>query len=71
MTVSAPTVRAALESVFSAYPRLRSYIFNDQGELHRHMAIIVNGTATTDRQRLDQPVSDSDEIYVMQALSGG
>ncbi len=71
LAVNAPTVRAALEIVFAQQPRLRGYILNDQGHLHRHMAIVVNGEALADRVRLDQPVAETDEIYVMQALSGG
>ena len=69
--VDGETVSAALDKVFESYPKLRSYILDDQGSLHRHMAIIVNGEAVTDRSNLAHPVNKDDEIYVMQALSGG
>ncbi len=69
--VDGETVSAALENVFESYPKLRGYILDDQGSLHRHMAIIVNGEAIADRSHLAHPVGKDDEIYVMQALSGG
>ena len=71
VTVEGETIREALENAFKEYPKLRGYILNDQGGLHRHMAVIVNGEATLDRERLAEPVQSDDEIYVMQALSGG
>lgn len=71
LTVPGATVREALDAAFADRPQLRGYILDDQGGLHRHMAIIVNGDAIADRRRLDQPVAPADEIYVMQALSGG
>ncbi len=71
IAVDGETLREALENAFSEYPGLRGYILNDQGGLHKHMAVIVNGEATLDRERLAQPVQPQDEIYVMQALSGG
>lgn len=69
--VEADTVKTALDAAFQTYPKLKGYILNDQGGLHRHMAVIVNGESTLDRETLSQPVEKNDEIYVMQALSGG
>jgi len=69
--VEADTVGSALNAAFKAYPKLKGYVVNDQGGLHRHMAVIVNGESTLDRETLSQAVKSDDEIYVMQALSGG
>ncbi|EDY82488.1 hypothetical protein VDG1235_2111 [Verrucomicrobiia bacterium DG1235] len=71
MDVSGDTLRQALESAFKQSPKLRGYILDDQGALHNHVAIVVNGEAITDRSNLSLPMSAGDEIYVMQALSGG
>jgi molybdopterin synthase sulfur carrier subunit len=65
------TVRAALEAVFSANPRLRSYVLDDQGRLRHHVAVFVGGQRIRDPMGLSDPVGESDEIFVMQALSGG
>lgn len=65
------TVREVLEGVFSANPRARSYVLDDQSALRRHMTIFVDGILIRDRKRLGDAVSDSSTIYVFQALSGG
>lgn len=60
-------VRAALEG----NARLRSYLFDDQDRLRRHIMVFVDGKILIDRARLSDPVSADSEIYIMQALSGG
>lgn len=67
----APTVRAALEDVFAAHPRLRGYILDDRGGLRRHVAVFVDGDLLPRGDTLDGPVGPASEIFVMQALSGG
>ena len=69
--VDGATLNQALDAVFAAHPALRGYILDDQGALRRHVVVYVNGQPATDRQRLADPVSPADEIYVFQALSGG
>ena len=69
--VSAATVHGALEEAFRAYPGLRGYILDDQGRVRRHLTIYVDGVAVRDRDRLSDAVTEAQEIYVMQALSGG
>ncbi|MDQ8202315.1 MoaD/ThiS family protein [Pelagicoccus sp. SDUM812003] len=71
LIVDASRVVDALEVAFAKRPRLRGYILDDQGCLHRHMAILVNGVAIRDREKLETPVRPDDEIFVVQALSGG
>jgi len=70
-TAPGDSVRAVLDHVFAAHPRLRSYILDDQDRVRRHVSIYVNADAIVDRDRLSDPVGDADEIHVFQALSGG
>ena len=70
-TVPGDTVRAVLDGVFSAQPKLRSYILDDQDRVRRHVAIYINGERIADRHRLSDKVCDADEVFVFQALSGG
>ena len=70
-TVQASTVREALDAVFAINPPLRSYILDDQGRLRRHVNIFVNETMISDRLRQSDAIGATDEIYVLQALSGG
>ena len=52
-------------------PLLRSYILDDQGRLRRHVNVFVAGRMVADRRSLSDAVGPEDEIYVLQALSGG
>jgi sulfur-carrier protein len=70
-TAPGNTVRAVLDEVFAAQPRLRSYILDDQDRVRRHVAIYVNGDRIVDRDLLGDPVGEADEVFVFQALSGG
>jgi molybdopterin converting factor small subunit len=69
--VEGGTVAAALAAVFASRPALRGYVLDDQGALRRHVAIYVNGQPVHDRVGLSDRVGPHDEIYVLQALSGG
>jgi sulfur-carrier protein len=69
--VEGATVGAALAAVFANRPQLRGYVLDDQGALRRHVSVYVNGEAVTDRVKLSDPVRPRDEIYVLQALTGG
>ena len=65
------TVREVLDAVFAGNPIARGYVLDDQAALRKHMAIFVDGAPLRDRIRLSDTVSDTSQIYVMQALSGG
>ena len=69
--VEGKTVRAALEQVFQRQPKLRAYLLDEQGHVRQHVSIYVGGVAIADRARLSDSVRPGDEIYVLQALSGG
>jgi molybdopterin synthase sulfur carrier subunit len=69
--VSGATLRESLEEVFADNPKLRSYILDDQQGVRKHVMIFLDGEPINDRIHLSDPVSETSEIYVMQALSGG
>ena len=69
--VPGSSVRSVLDHVFAAEPRLRSYILDDQERLRKHVAIYINGDRIVDRVTLTDPVADSDDVFVFQALTGG
>lgn len=69
--VAGATVRACLEAVFESVPRLRGYVWDDQGAVRQHVVIFLDGEAIRDRSRQSDSVRPDSEIFVMQALSGG
>ena len=69
--VSGSNVAQALARVFSESPQVREYVLDEQGHVRKHVSIYVDGQRIRDRERLTDPVGESSEIYVLQALSGG
>ena len=69
--VDGTTVIAALQQVFAKHPRLKSYVLDDQGEVRRHMVILVDGIPIRDRAHLSDALARDSEVFVFQALSGG
>jgi sulfur carrier protein ThiS len=69
--VSAGTVAEALERVFAENPRLRSYIVDEQGRLRQQVAVFIGGELMHDRLHLSDRIQENQDVFVMQALSGG
>jgi molybdopterin synthase sulfur carrier subunit len=69
--VAGASVNEALAAAFALQPALRGYVLDDQGALRRHVNVYVRGEPVRDRTRLSDPVGPDDEIYVLQALTGG
>mgnify|MGYP000350540932 CR=1 FL=1 len=71
LTVEAANLLTALDLTFAQYPKLESYVLDDQRRLRKHVNIFVDGEMWSARNQLDQPISNQAEVYLMQALSGG
>jgi hypothetical protein len=71
VTCAGDTVRGVLDGACSAYPKVRSYVFDDQGRLRRHVCVFAGERRLTWRDSLDVAVPPDGELFVMQALSGG
>jgi molybdopterin converting factor small subunit len=50
------------------FPGLRFRVVDEQGRIRKHMKVWINDEAVRD---LATPVAPSDEVTIMQALSGG
>lgn len=68
---SVRSVADALEEAFRQNSRLRGYVLDEQGRLRQHVAVFVGGEQVKDRIALTDPVRDGQDVFVMQALSGG
>jgi molybdopterin converting factor small subunit len=71
LTVESCSLRAALEELFQEFPRLRSYVLDDQGRVRPHVAIFVDQQLLRDRTNWDRPLAPESRVYILQALSGG
>ncbi len=71
IAVEASTAAEALDALCDEIPALRVHIFDDRGDVRRHVGVFVDGTAARDRAGLDQALADGGEVAVIQAVSGG
>jgi molybdopterin synthase sulfur carrier subunit len=71
MPASGATLRELFEEMEASYPRVRSYLMDDQGNLRRHVNVFIDGKMIEDRVGLSDQFSSNSEVYIMQALSGG
>jgi molybdopterin synthase sulfur carrier subunit len=65
---SGATLGAALADLDRRYAGIRFRIVDEQDRIRRHIRIFVNGEQVRD---LAQPLAASDELVIVQALSGG
>lgn len=62
------TIDELLADLDRRWPGLRFRVVDEQGRLRPHMRIFVNRSIESE---LSTPLSDGDEVVLMQALSGG
>lgn len=65
---SGATLAEVLEDLERQYPGIRFRMIDEQERIRRHVRIFVNGEQV---HALAQPLAPTDEIIVVQALSGG
>ncbi len=71
MAAGGTTVREVLAAVFEAQARLGADVLDDQGALRKQLTFLIDGQRLKDLEKLSDPVCETSEIWVMQALSGG
>jgi molybdopterin converting factor small subunit len=71
LTLSAPTVRAALTQLERSRPALYRSICDETGAVRRHVGVFVNDAHVRDRDGLDTALAPGDVITIMPAVSGG
>ena len=65
---SGATVAELLVDLDAQFPGFRFRVVDEQGRLRQHIKIFVDQEAIRD---LATPITEADEITIMQALSGG
>jgi hypothetical protein len=69
--VPGATVREVIAELERRYPGFALYVGDETGRLRRHVNVFVGQDPICDRDALSDAVSPGDEIYILQALSGG
>jgi len=62
------TLAEVLADLDRRYPGIRFRMIDEQDAIRRHVRIFVNGGEV---RALSVPLKDSDEVFIVQALSGG
>lgn len=63
-----PTLAALLSDLERQYPGIHFRMVEEQDRIRRHMRVFVNGDQVFE---LSRPLSPSDEVVIVQALTGG
>jgi molybdopterin converting factor small subunit len=62
------TVGEVLQDLDRSYPGIRFRMIDEQGKMRRHMRFFCAGKSVSG---LDYPLRADDELFIVQALSGG
>ena len=62
------TLAELLDDLDRRYPGIRFRMVDEQGRIRPHMKLFLNGESERD---LHTAIDESDEVVIMQALSGG
>jgi len=65
---SGGTLGDVLDDLDRQFPGIRFRMIDEQENMRRHIRFFVNGAQTFD---LAQPLRATDELFIVQALSGG
>jgi molybdopterin converting factor small subunit len=71
LSISAASVRAALEAIEDRHPTLYRSICDETGAVRRHVNLFVNTSNVRDREGLDTALSPGDVVTILPAVSGG
>ena len=65
---SGETLAAVILDLDRIYPGIRFRMIDEQDRMRPHIRFFINGELT---RKLEQPLRTTDEIIIVQALSGG
>jgi sulfur-carrier protein len=69
--VAPASLREVLKVALLAAPDLTHYMFDDQGNIRKHVAVFINRDMLQNRADLTQTMQAGDQVLVVQALTGG
>ena len=71
LSVSAPTVRAALEDLERSQSALYRNLCDETGKVRRHLNVFVNSDNVRDLDGIDTTLTPGDVVTILPAVSGG
>jgi len=71
LSVSAHTVRAALEDLERSQSALYRNLCDETGRVRKHLNVFVNSDNVRDRNGIDTTLTPGDVVTILPAVSGG
>jgi molybdopterin converting factor small subunit len=71
LSISAHTVRAALEDLERSQAALYRNVCDETGMVRRHLNVFVNADNVRDLDGVDTPLTPGDVVTILPAVSGG
>ena len=69
--VTPASLREVLQKALQDAPELAHYVFDDQGNIRKHVAVFINRDMLQNRADLTKVLNAGDQVLVIQALTGG
>ena len=69
--VEADCIADLVKKVNDKFPKLTQYIVDENGSLRKHVNIFIGNNMIKDRNGLSDKIVNNDDVFIMQALSGG
>lgn len=60
-----------LDTLNEQHPGLKDYLVDERGKLRQHVNIFIGEELIRDKETLQDEVKEQDEIFILQAISGG
>lgn len=70
ISVEGETFRECLDAIETEFPGFAALVYGEAGDLNRYLKLFRNGEPI-EKDALDAPVAESDEIALVAAISGG
>ena len=64
-------VKELIDELEQKYSGISDYLLDSSGQLREHVNVFLNGEMIVDREKLGDSLKADDEVYIMQAISGG
>lgn len=65
------TVTEVLDNLSEKFPKIHSHIFDNSGQVRRHINLFVNADNIRDLNGLDTPVGEDDIVKILPSVTGG
>ncbi len=71
LDVAGGTVSAVLAALVTDYPHVKPQLLNNEGHVHPHINVFVNGEDIRALEGEATSVAERDEVFMISAMAGG